>query len=962
MPLAPPASASARQTMKTAFDELNGIIMPRDSRDFHRTTLKDVREAALEIEVQLAARQSLCNMRRLMPLFNGLEHYAKIVDVLCNGTPFLPWVWAPISLILRISSEYVEAFEQIIKGYSRIASSLRRFEILGVAFAGNSDFQQTLAVFYADILQFHKHAYKFVRRGSWKLLFLASWGRFERRFDNILEDMQRHEDLIDREASALNIAEGRRMRQDIRTWREESLEKIGHLEEEQAEKQYQSIMSWLKVDESDQLAIFDSISTEGSKYPGTCGWIVKNPKVSAWLQRKPEPAMLWLQGSPGSGKSVMSTQLVNFMKTAKMFVIHHICTYSYVSSTTYEQILRSFLLQLLRTDRDLVAHVYSDCVLAKKSPSVSALEQLLQVLLSSVSSEPSQTEYIWIVLDGVDECETEKQARAVSLMNQIASKSSTSGGTICKVLISSRASSLLTKRLRKKQTVSLTDEKDLLGESMRQYASQRLQSLHRKLSQLDIGPDELHEIACGIARKADGMFLYARLVLDYLASNIFYSSDEIKTSINQLPEKLIDFYRKILTQILVPLDARSVGRVKCILGWIAFAKRPLKKLEFLSAITFSSGNPDVAQLAPQYILDICGSLVEERRDTTLAFIHVSVKDFLQQSSSNLVIHEREALQEHAMATITCLISGLDTFSEMDRGQSKYLRVVRGIHGLHVYATEYWTEYLLSEAKSETGLNPESPLFRLAVDLTSKLDEKIDPSAAQNSTSELNLPDARLALVQQHKVLYKHMERALRARSVKNLQQELLEKEGLDQQLTPTSALDGISAMLLVYQECVRSLVEQHDFPGVSAEELELFKSQFRTSAFTCRLNSCPRATLGFESKEPLLEHEMSHVRRLRCTFPGCQYPPFVSVRAFKNHVRTHESVPARRPIRRVGHIPKQTSSILSTPALNASENTIKDSMELRPAILDRLQHKSPYVGMPEDFMAYLFNSHDDNSC
>lgn len=140
------------------------------------------------------------------------------------------------------------------------------------------------------------------------------------------------------------------------------------------------------------------------------------------------------------------------------------------------------------------------------------------------------------------------------------------------------------------------------------------------------------------------MFLYARLVMDYLASNIFYSGDEIKQSVNQLPKKLADLYalcyhlsrkphadtltsyHKILTQILVQLDSRSVDRVKCILGWVAFAKRPLQKLEFLSAITFSPGDPQIDRLAPQYILDICGTLIEERRDSTLAFIHISVKE------------------------------------------------------------------------------------------------------------------------------------------------------------------------------------------------------------------------------------------------------------------------------------------------------------------------------------------------
>jgi hypothetical protein len=152
--------------MRAAFDDLAQTITPADSRNLHAVTLQDVRDAALDIEKQLAARGSLRNMRRLMPLFKGMEHYAKVVDVLCNGTQYLPWIWAPIALILRIASEFVEAFEQIIKGYSQLAESLGRFEILRGAFSNDSDFQQTLAVFYADILQFHKHAYKFVRRSG----------------------------------------------------------------------------------------------------------------------------------------------------------------------------------------------------------------------------------------------------------------------------------------------------------------------------------------------------------------------------------------------------------------------------------------------------------------------------------------------------------------------------------------------------------------------------------------------------------------------------------------------------------------------------------------------------------------------------------------------------------------------------------------------------------------------------
>lgn len=167
MPLKKSAvSPLATRTMSIAYDNLDQTITRQDSRTFSSMTLKQVENAALEIENQLAARQSLRNMRRLVPLFKGLEHYSRAVEILCNGTPFLPWIWAPITLILQVASEYVEAFEKIVKGYARIAEPLGRFGLLSDAFSANLDFQQTLAVFYADILQFHKHAYRFVCRNS----------------------------------------------------------------------------------------------------------------------------------------------------------------------------------------------------------------------------------------------------------------------------------------------------------------------------------------------------------------------------------------------------------------------------------------------------------------------------------------------------------------------------------------------------------------------------------------------------------------------------------------------------------------------------------------------------------------------------------------------------------------------------------------------------------------------------
>jgi hypothetical protein len=65
-----------------------------------------------------------------------------------------------------MASDCVKAFEVIMKHYTRLSDTLYRFQVLQSTFLGENLFQELLAVFYSDILQFHSLAYKFARRSS----------------------------------------------------------------------------------------------------------------------------------------------------------------------------------------------------------------------------------------------------------------------------------------------------------------------------------------------------------------------------------------------------------------------------------------------------------------------------------------------------------------------------------------------------------------------------------------------------------------------------------------------------------------------------------------------------------------------------------------------------------------------------------------------------------------------------
>ena len=123
----------ARRTFQESFDKFEKTVQKRsknDQREFNNTTLRDVQDAAKEIEQELAARQCLRNLKRLEPLLNGLEAYSKVVEVLCNGTPYVPWIWvsrntrsnelmlilllpkAPIKLMMKVRSSSDASYRQ----------------------------------------------------------------------------------------------------------------------------------------------------------------------------------------------------------------------------------------------------------------------------------------------------------------------------------------------------------------------------------------------------------------------------------------------------------------------------------------------------------------------------------------------------------------------------------------------------------------------------------------------------------------------------------------------------------------------------------------------------------------------------------------------------------------------------------------------------------------------------------
>lgn len=328
---------------------------------------------------------------------------------------------------------------------------------------------------------------------------MATWGRFEREFKNILEDLKQHQELIDKEVNAHNIVEAREMRETLKTWRAESLDQLVKEQAELTAREMQGVITWLRLDDSDQIVLFDSLTKIGEEHPGTVDWILKKPQVASWLRPTPDTPFLCLQGAPGTGKSIIVARLVSFLAVSKSsIVIRHFCSYTHDSSTHYDQIIKSFLVQFAQHSPDLVAHIYQEHV-GSRQTTVHALEELLEMAVDTLSGNGQLG--IHILLDGLDECPLDKQRRLIRLLARLAAT-----GRNCKVMVSSRDASQLPQKLRQ-SVFSFSQEKACLRDAIGTYARQRLSHavMRGRLGEFHISEDETESISTHIGERADGM-------------------------------------------------------------------------------------------------------------------------------------------------------------------------------------------------------------------------------------------------------------------------------------------------------------------------------------------------------------------------------------------------------------------------------------------------------------------------
>ena len=112
------------------------------------------------------------------------------------------------------------------------------------------------------------------------MVFDSLWKTFDSRFQAILQSLRKHRDLIDQEASTINIVEAKTWRgqqlEQIREWRAERAKDLDNAERKRLKAQIREVVVWFGAEQDQEYTL--------TRLSGVCNstdghWALREPMI-----------------------------------------------------------------------------------------------------------------------------------------------------------------------------------------------------------------------------------------------------------------------------------------------------------------------------------------------------------------------------------------------------------------------------------------------------------------------------------------------------------------------------------------------------------------------------------------------------------------------------------------------------------------------------------------------------------
>ncbi|KAI9878600.1 MAG: hypothetical protein M1830_000460 [Pleopsidium flavum] len=421
--------------------------------------------------------------------------------------------------------------------------------------------------------------------------------------------------------------------------------------------------------------------------PTTGNWLLKSGELAAWLCEPKQ--LLWLHGTPGCGKSILCSTVIEHVKTwcktqPKCNLVYFYFDFSDSKKQATIGLVRSVLSQLISQTRaipDEIKKLYKETGRGNQQP---GLESLIATLLSVLKSRHET----YLIVDALDEC-SERE----SLLGLLSDLRGPRSGNV-HILTTSRREYDIKLVLGNIADESICIQSVVVDADIKKYVQSCLVA-DPKLSKWPVIVRD--EIEDALVKGSHGMFRWVVCQIDVLRR--CRKLPLLRQRLRELPNTIDETYDRILLNI--PEDDQQAAHAT--LQWLAFSQRPMTLGEISEAIAVDTRQRCFAVesrfLDAHSILEICSSMVtlsESGIENDLASIgsDLGTTEDDSESTESVVTDEMKELQLAHYSVKEYIVS-----ERIRSGRAKAFAVVEA------QAQEYMAEaslvYLLSFDKPDS---------------------------------------------------------------------------------------------------------------------------------------------------------------------------------------------------------------------------------------------------------------------
>jgi hypothetical protein len=455
----------------------------------------------------------------------------------------------------------------------------------------------------------------------------------------------------------------------------------------------QKIQQWLQPTD------YQSSTSEfkrhlSSQAPGTGEWIRYTPQFNQW-QSSVDHGSIWIKAVPGAGKSVIAASMIDSLaKTESVPVLFFFFRNIIERNRTSRSLIRDWISQLLEHSNILQASVW-DWVENEKPLEEISTDRLWKLLLAGLKS----LERVYCIVDALDEMEMDEDF--LTRLDALGSFNPAN----TKVLLTSRPKQYLQRALKEPSVIHVSLEKELVKRDISQFVKYRINALDFNF----LHTKTLDFIFDTICQRSEGLFLYARLMLDEILQCSKSSEQDdasIRDMVTRLPVGLEQMYNRILQDCSAATGIDTSVQL-LILEMVTHSFRPLRLVEIAKAIEYSPLVREMNMGCKTIVKTACGPLLEIVEDEVVQILHHSFTEFLLDSDRDCRAAEFgpqfpsiQKPRAHLNMTLICLEQLKASLPElvMYHSSSAEVDANNSCHAMYLkfpfsrYALEHWTTH------------------------------------------------------------------------------------------------------------------------------------------------------------------------------------------------------------------------------------------------------------------------------